>query len=109
MTDETKLPPPFPATQAVHPDLHIPPGFAAFSHATHRASTVVFKNLADMRAFGHGSVVHWRYGLHATPTSDTLCQALAQIEGGRHALLLPSGLGRFRWCISRWSSRATTC
>lgn len=92
MTDETKLPTPFPATQAVHPDLHIPPGFAAFSHATHRASTVVFKNLADMRAFGHGSVVHWRYGLHATPTSDTLCQTLAQIEGGKHALLLPSGL-----------------
>lgn len=92
MNDDTKLPPMFPATQAVHPELHIPPGFTAFSHATHRASTVVFKNLADMRAFGSGSVVHWRYGLHATPTSDTLCQALAQIEGGSHALLLPSGL-----------------
>src|SRR5262249_24372282 len=34
----------------------------------------------------------WRYGLHATPTSLTLAQRLAVLEGGEYALLQPSGL-----------------
>ncbi|MGN5479704.1 PLP-dependent transferase [Cupriavidus basilensis] len=38
------------------------------------------------------STTYWRYGLHATPTSEALCQHLALLEGARHTLLLPSGL-----------------
>ncbi|MCY1349227.1 Cystathionine beta-lyase [compost metagenome] len=79
-------------TVAVQPELDIASGFASFSPATHRGSTVVFRNLAELRAQGDGATTYWRYGLHATPTSEALCQHLALIEGARHTLLLPSGL-----------------
>jgi cysteine-S-conjugate beta-lyase len=80
-------------TIAVQPELDIAPGFDSFSTPTYRGSTVVFRNLAELRAYGDRSKTYWRYGLHATPTSEALCQQLAQIEGGRHTLLFPSGLG----------------
>jgi len=56
-----------------------------------RASTVVFPDLATMRALDWKNDAQWRYGLHATPTSLALAQRLAAIEGGKHALLQPSG------------------
>ncbi|WP_420993865.1 cystathionine beta-lyase [Cupriavidus sp. 30B13] len=84
--------PAFLQTVAVQPELDIAPGFASFSPPTHRGSTVVFRSLAELRAHGDGNTTYWRYGLHATPTSEALCQHLALIEGARHTLLLPSGL-----------------
>jgi cystathionine beta-lyase len=83
----------FPQTAVVQPSLDIPPGFRACAPATHRGSTVLFNNLQEMRAYGKAESPYWRYGLHGTPTSEALCQQLAHIEGGSHALLLPSGLG----------------
>lgn len=83
----------FPQTLAVQPPLNVPPGFASFSYPTYRGSTVVFRNLAELRAHGDGATTYWRYGIHATPTSEALCQHLSMLEGARHALLLPSGLG----------------
>lgn len=80
-------------TVAVQPALDIAPGFASFSHATYRGSTVVFRNLEELRAYGDPTKTYWRYGLHATPTSEALCQHLALIEGGKQTLLLPSGMG----------------
>lgn len=79
-------------TVAVQPELDIAPGFDSFSPATHRGSTVVFQNLAELRSYGDRSTTYWRYGLHATPTSEALCQHLALLEGASHTLLLPSGL-----------------
>lgn len=80
-------------TLAVQPELDIAPGFDSFSTPTYRGSTVVFRNLDELRAYGDPTKTYWRYGLHATPTSEALCQQLAQIEGGRQTLLLPSGMG----------------
>ena len=93
MTDPNRESDRYLRTAVVQPDLDIAPGFASFSPATHRGSTVVFRNLAELRAHGDRVTTYWRYGLHATPTSEALCQQLAQIEGASHTLLLPSGLG----------------
>jgi cystathionine beta-lyase len=79
-------------TRIVQPDDAIPPGYASFVPAVERASTVVFPDLATMRALDWRADGQWRYGLHATPTSLALAQRLATIEGGTHALLQPSGL-----------------
>jgi len=79
-------------TRIVHPDDQLSPGFDSFSVPVTRASTVVFPNLAAMRALVWSDDSQWRYGLHATPTSLALAQRLAVIEGGKHALLQPSGL-----------------
>lgn len=92
-SDSTRNPPRHIQTTAVQPELDIAPGFDSFSTPTYRGSTIVFRNLAELRAYGDRSKTYWRYGLHATPTSEALCQQLAQIEGGRHTLLLPSGMG----------------
>jgi cystathionine beta-lyase len=79
-------------TRIVHPDVSLTPGFASFSTPVARASTVVFPNLAAMRELDWRNDAQWRYGLHATPTSLALAQRLAELEGGTHALLQPSGL-----------------
>jgi cystathionine beta-lyase len=76
----------------MHPEFEIAPGFESFSTPVKRASTVVFPDLAAVRGADWRNDAQWRYGLHATPTSATLMQQLAQIEGGKHALLQPSGL-----------------
>jgi cysteine-S-conjugate beta-lyase len=80
-------------TRIVHPEDRISAGFDAFPVPVARASTVVFPNLAAMRALVWSDDSQWRYGLHGTPTSIALAQRLAVIEGGKHALLQPSGLG----------------
>ncbi|MBR8254415.1 cystathionine beta-lyase [Burkholderia ambifaria] len=79
-------------TRIVQPDDVIPDGFRSFVPPVARASTVVFPDLATMRALVWHNDNQWRYGLHATPTSLALAQRLAEIEGGTHALLQPSGL-----------------
>ncbi|KVN01947.1 MULTISPECIES: cystathionine beta-lyase [unclassified Burkholderia] len=79
-------------TRVVQPDDRIPAGFESFVVPVARASTVVFPDLATMRNLDWHQDGQWRYGLHATPTSLALAQRLAEIEGGTHALLQPSGL-----------------
>ena len=79
-------------TRIVRAEDQLTPGFESFSMPVTRASTVVFPDLATMRALDWKNDAQWRYGLHATPTSLALAQRLAAIEGGNHALLQPSGL-----------------
>jgi cystathionine beta-lyase len=79
-------------TELLHPQQEVEPGFDAFPMPVTRASTVVFPDLASVRALDWRDDKQWRYGLHATPTSSALMQRLAAIEGGHHALLQPSGL-----------------
>jgi len=79
-------------TTLVHSDYVAPAGFDAFPPATHRASTVLFANTAAMRASQWKDKSAYTYGLHGTPTTFTLEGKLAEIEGGNHCLLTPSGL-----------------
>lgn len=79
-------------TRIVHPETELSPGFASFATPVMRASTVVFPDLATLRAADWRDDAQWRYGLHATPTSAALAQRIAALEGGRQALLQPSGL-----------------
>jgi cystathionine beta-lyase len=79
-------------TRIVHAQPHLEPGFESFVTPVMRASTVVFPDLATVRAGDWRDDSQWRYGLHATPTSAALAQRIAAIEGGKHALLQPSGL-----------------
>ena len=90
MSDEKR--PDAPSTQQIHHDYVAPAGFAAVAPALHRASTVLFENVAAMRASHWLDKTTYTYGLHGTPTSFTLEARLATLEGGTHALLAPSGL-----------------
>ena len=79
-------------TSVIHPDYSAPDGFDAFPPAIHHASTVLFKNVAAMRSGDWKNKTAYTYGLHGTPTTFTLEARLAELEGGTHCLLAPSGL-----------------
>ena len=79
-------------TSIIHSDYLAPEGFAALPTAIHHASTVLFKDVAAMRARRWQDKSAYTYGLHGTPTSFTLEARLAEIEQGNYCLLAPSGL-----------------
>lgn len=80
-------------TSLIHSDYTPPDGFSAFPLPVHRASTVVFKDVAALRSRDWREKNSYTYGLHGTPTSFTLEARLAAIEGGNYCLLASSGLG----------------
>ena len=79
-------------TTLTHSDYRPPAGFAAYPTPIHHASTVLFKDVASLRAGDWRNKTAYTYGLHGTPTTFTLEARLAAIEGGTHCLLAPSGL-----------------
>ncbi len=82
-------------TTLIHPSYAAPEGFAALPSAIHHASTVLFESVAALRADRHdwSDKSSYLYGLKGTPTTYELEARLAEIEGGTHCLLTPSGLG----------------
>ena len=91
-SDQDAKPGDAPSTQQIHHGYVPPPGFAAVAPPLHRASTVLYEDVAAMRASHWLDKNTYTYGLHGTPTSFTLEARLATLEGGTHALLAPSGL-----------------
>ncbi len=79
-------------TGLIHHPYTPPEGFAAPQPGVFKASTVIFPNVAAMRArdwkYKHG----YTYGLHGTPTTFLLEERIAALEGGRQCVLVPSGL-----------------
>jgi cystathionine beta-lyase len=69
-----------------------PAGFASPAVPVHKGSTVFFDNTAALRARRWVDKSGYTYGLHGTPTTFTLEQRLATLEGAKHVLLAPSGL-----------------
>ena len=79
-------------TQLIHHPYQPPAGFEAGTVPVHRASTVIFPNVAALR---HRDWTHksgYTYGLAGTPTTFTLEARIATLEGGRYCTLVPSGL-----------------
>jgi cystathionine beta-lyase len=80
------------STDLIHHPYVPPPGFDAVPPGVFKASTVMFEDVAAMRSRQWVDKTGYTYGLHGTPTTFTLEQRLATLEGGTHALLAPSGL-----------------
>ncbi len=80
------------STGLIHHAYLPPEGFGAVSTPIHKASTVVFANTAAMRARDWKHKTGYTYGLHGTPTTFTLEERIATLEGGLQTLLVPSGL-----------------
>ena len=79
-------------TTLIHHPYRPPEGFGAPQVAVHKASTVFFPDVAAMRARDWRSKGGYTYGLHGTPTTFVLEERIATLEGGRHCVLVPSGL-----------------
>jgi len=79
-------------TELVQHPYTAPAGFASASPGVFKASTVVFADMAALRARNWKHKTGYTYGLHGTPTSFTLEERIATLEGGTKTLLVPSGL-----------------
>ena len=80
------------STQLVHHPYQPPEGFQALPPAVHKASTVIFPNVAALRSRQWKHRDTYTYGLHGTPTTLVLEERIATLEGARHCVLAPSGL-----------------
>jgi cystathionine beta-lyase len=80
------------STALIHHEYVPPEGFSAPQVGVHKASTVIFENVAALRARNWKEKAGYTYGLHGTPTTFTLEERIATLEGGLETLLVPSGL-----------------
>ena len=80
------------STHLIHHPYQPPAEFAAPQVGVFKASTVIFPNVAAMRTRDWMDKSAYTYGLHGTPTTFTLEERLASLEGGTHCILTPSGL-----------------
>jgi cystathionine beta-lyase len=81
-----------PRTTLIHHPYQAPSDFEAPQIGVFKASSVFFPNVAAMRTRQWMDKSAYTYGLHGTPTTFTLEERLATLEGGTHCLLTPSGL-----------------
>jgi cysteine-S-conjugate beta-lyase len=80
------------STQLIHHPYEPPQGFASPVVPVHKGSTVFFDNVAAMRSRSWLDRSAYTYGLHGTPTSFTLEERIATLEGGKYCMLVSSGL-----------------
>ena len=80
------------ADALIHHPYEPPAGFAAPQVGVYKASTILFPDVATVRARDWRHKSGYTYGLHGTPTTFTLEERIARLEGGLQCLLLPSGL-----------------
>lgn len=79
-------------TQLIHHPYQPPAGFEAVPVGVQKASTVLFPSVQAVRSRDWKDKSGYTYGLHGTPTTFTLEERLATLEGGLHCVLAPSGL-----------------
>ena len=79
-------------TDLIHHPYQPPVDFQAPQPGVFKASTVIFPDVASIAQRDWMQKTGYTYGLHGTPTTFTLEERLASLEGGTHALLVPSGL-----------------
>jgi cystathionine beta-lyase len=68
------------------------PEFNALNMPVHRASTLTYSSARDFLNRFERMMDGFSYGLYGTPTGRALEKQIAEIEGGEHCMLLPSGL-----------------
>ncbi len=66
-------------------------GFRSLSPAVWRASTVLFDNIADFTARKERLFDGYTYGVTGTPTTRVLEDRVAELEGAKHCVAVPSG------------------
>ena len=87
-----KAPLPDLSTRLIHHAYTPPEGFVAPVVPVHKASTVIFPDVAALRSREWIHKTGYTYGLHGTPTTFILEERLCELEGGLQCLLMPSGL-----------------
>ena len=81
-----------PQTHLIHAPRKAPQYISTVQPPLYRASTIIFQSTHALFDRHWSDPYDYSYGTHGTPTTFTLADNIAQIEGGQHCLLAPSGL-----------------
>ena len=81
-----------PQTQQLHAPRKAPQYILTVQPPLYRASTIIFKDTAALFDRHWSDPYDYSYGTHGTPTTFTLADSIAQLEGAQYCLLAPSGL-----------------
>lgn len=81
-----------PQTHLIHHPRKAPQYIETVQPPLYRASTIIFKNTKALFDRHWTDDYDYSYGTHGTPTTFTLADNIAQLEGGTYCLLAPSGL-----------------
>ena len=81
-----------PQTALIHAPRKAPQYISSIQPPLFRASTIIFNNTDALFNRHWTDDYDYSYGTHGTPTTFTLGDSIAQIEGGQYCLLAPSGL-----------------
>ncbi|MFV5453948.1 PLP-dependent transferase [Acinetobacter towneri] len=79
-------------TALIHAPRRAPQYIQTVQPPLFRASTIIFENTDALFNRHWTDAYDYSYGTHGTPTTFTLADQIAQLEGGQYALLAPSGL-----------------
>ena len=79
-------------THLIHAPRKAPQYISSVQPPVFRASTIIFENTDALFNRHWTDDYDYSYGTHGTPTTFTLGDNIAQIEGGKYCLLAPSGL-----------------
>ncbi|WP_130803413.1 PLP-dependent transferase [Acinetobacter ihumii] len=79
-------------TRLIHAPRNAPQYIQTIQPPLFRASTIIFKTTTHLFDRHWSDPYDYSYGTHGTPTTYTLGDQLAQLEGGTYCLLAPSGL-----------------
>lgn len=81
-----------PQTELIHVPRKAPQLISTVQPPLYRASTIIFNNTDALFNRHWTDEYDYSYGTHGTPTTFTLGDHIAQLEGGLYHLLAPSGL-----------------
>ena len=79
-------------TQLIHSPRKAPQLLNSIQPPIYRASTIIFESTDALFNRHWTDAYDYSYGTHGTPTTFTLGDNIAQLEGGEYCLLAPSGL-----------------
>ena len=71
----------------------------------YRASTILYPTMAAYEGRFERRYTSYAYGIHGTPTTIALAEALAELSGGARTLLLSSGLSAVTQALTAFLRR----
>ncbi len=78
-------------TRLVHPARSAPDGFRSLAIPVYRGSTTLFEHASDIVDTWDHHDAPYTYGSYGTPTTLELAERIAELEGGSHAFITPTG------------------
>jgi cystathionine beta-lyase len=87
-------------TLVIHSGRDPESNFGIVNPPVYRASTILYPTLAEFKVRHERKYTGFSYGIHGTPTTFALAEAVARLEGGYKTLVTSSGLSMITTAIA---------